>query len=180
MGLTVICPESKKHRAALSKALQYIGLNDYQLLDPAHDEIGREFCYILYVGILPEERFKTLKDLSQQAWVIPPPDPTANVDEKKKWLESVKEIQTFILTNKDKENFKRTDIPNIKNLQEYLNSKKGQIIETTLPDRRKLGIYPDSQKLKGFYDIEYHASTIVNIAKLFHLFDASEIIIKEL
>ena len=71
-------------------------------------------------------------------------------------------------------------MPLTMDLQEYINSRVGEVIEITLPDRRKLGIYPDNEKLQGEFDIEYHASTAVNLVKLFNLFDASEIIIKEL
>jgi hypothetical protein len=180
MTLTIICPDSKTYKNPLSKALEYIGINDYQILDPAHDDVGKEFVFVLYVGKLPEERYLKLKSMSQEAWSILPPNINASPEDKKAWLEKIKEIQNFILTNKDRDHFKKIDMPVMYNLQDYLNSKKGQVIEVTLPDRRKLGIYPDSQKLKRIYDIEYHASTVVNISKLFQLFDASEVIIKEL
>lgn len=180
MTLNIICPESKKHRLALSKALDYIGIVDYQILDPMHDQISKNFCLILYIGELSDERMSKLKLISQQAWRLPSPDPKANDLDKKEWLNNLTNIKDYILDRKDKDRFKKNDIPTPMQLKEYLNSKTGEVIELTLPDRRKLGIYPDNQRLLAEYDIEYHGSTVVNIAKLFSLFDASEIIIKEI
>lgn len=157
-----------------------MGIVDYQLLDPAHDELGRSFVYVLYIGELPPERMKKLQELSQKAWLLPAPDPTASVASKKVWIESLKKINEYILANQDKVSFKKDDVPPPMMLSDYLNSKTGQVFELRLPDRRRMGIYPDGEKLKMEYDIEYHASTVVNIAKLFEIFDASEIIIKEL
>lgn len=180
MTLTIICPESKNYREPLTKALNYVGITDYQILDPVHDEIPKHFTYVLFIGLLPKERLEKLNSISQKAWSLTEPDPAAPAPVKQAFLNNLIDIKEYMLSNKDRDIFKKSDVPNILNLQDYLNSKKGQVIEVTLPDRRKLGIYPDGQKLKMIYDIEYHASTVVNIAKLFHLFDASEIIIKEL
>ena len=152
------------------------------MLDPEHDETDREFPLILFMQnrVLDKEEVERLKTTTQKLWTMSPPKLNGTVEEKKAWLAELKEVQEYIVSNKDKSSFKKNDVPNIPNLQDYLNSKKGEVIEVTLPDRRKLGIYPDNQKLKRIYDIEYHASTVVNIAKLFQLFDASEIVIKEL
>ena len=65
-------------------------------------------------------------------------------------------------------------------ISEFLNSFIGSVVEIRLPDRRLVGIYPDNQRLEGKYDVEYHASTIVNLAKIFNIFDATEVVIKEL
>lgn len=180
MTLTIICPESKRHRSALNRALMYVGINDYQILDPAHHNVGKSFSLALFIGELSKDRLDKLSKMSQQAWIISAPNLDATVEEKKQWLEKLKKIQDWILSNQDKDNFKKADVPNIMQLKTYLNSKIGQVIEVVLPDRRKLGIYPDAEKMQGEYDIEYHASTVLNIAKLFNLFGASEIIIKEL
>lgn len=118
--------------------------------------------------------------MSQKAWILPPPNPGADETEKKKWLNSLQLIKNWMLDHQDRKQFKKTDVPDLMSLEQYLNSKIGEVIEVTLPDRRKLGIYPDNQRLKNEFDIEYHASTVINIAKLFKLFDASEIIIKEI
>ena len=180
MILTVICPNSKDHKQPLNRAMEYVGLRDYQILDPAHDEVGRSFSFVLYVGKLENDRIEKLKSMSQKAWVINEPNPTASLEEKKVWLSILSAIKDELLTKKEPDNFKKQDIPDILSLKDFLNSKIGQVVEISLPDRRKLGIYPDSEKLQGEFDIEYHASTAVNIAKLFKLFDASEIIVKEL
>jgi len=157
-----------------------VGITDYQILDPAHDDLAREFCLVLYVGELPAERFKKLHEISQQAWNLPAPNPDASPVVKKVWVSSLRKVSDYILDTRDKEAFKKMDVPDLLQLKDYLNSKVGQVVQLTLPDRRKLGIYPDSHRLLGEHDVEYHGSTVVNIAKLFKLFDASEIIIKEL
>jgi hypothetical protein len=157
-----------------------VGITDYQILDPAHDDLAREFCLVLYIGELPAERFKKLHEISQQAWNLPAPNPDASTVVKRVYISSLKKINDYILDSRDKQSFKKIDVPDLLQLKDYLNSKVGEVIELTLPDRRKLGIYPDNQRLLGEYDVEYHGSTVVNIAKLFKLFDASEIIIKEL
>jgi len=180
MTLTIICPKSKEYKESLVKALSYIGLEDYQILDPAHHEIPTHFSAVVFIGDLPEERFKKLKSFSQNAWTLDPPNPNDTLEKKKIWLECLKSIQEWIIANRDPSSFKKLDIPPVKQLDEYLNSLTGRVVTITLPDRRKMGIYPDGQKLQNEYDIEYHASTIINIAKLFNLFDASEIVIKEL
>lgn len=180
MTLNIICPESKKHRLALSKALDYIGITEYQILDPAHDTIAKSFTLILYVGELPKERLIKLKEISQQAWNLSAPDPAGTKEAKSAWLKSLESIKDYMLDKKDADHFKRADALPPKQLQDYLNSKTGQAIEVVLPDRRKVGIYPDNERLRRTWDLEFHASTIVNITKLFSLFDASEIIIKEL
>ena len=180
MTLTLICPESKNYREPLTKALNHVGITDYQILDPAHDEIPKSFTFVVFIGLLTQDRLEKLNSISQKAWSLAEPDPAAPKIVKQNFLNQLEEIKEYMLCNKDRDTFKRSDVPDILNLQDFLNSKKGQVIEVTLPDRRKLGIYPDGQKLKIIYDIEYHASTVVNMAKLFHLFDASEIIIKEL
>ena len=180
MTLTIICPKSEKYRQPLIQALNFVGINDYQILDPAHDEIRREFCLVLYIGELSADRFKKLQDISQKAWNLGVPDATATAPVKKAWLQALEAVRDKILDMRDKEQFKKADVPPLLELADYLNSKVGQIVEVQLPDRRRVGIYPDSQRLKGEHDIEYHASTIVNIAKLFELFDGPEIIIKEI
>jgi hypothetical protein len=157
-----------------------VGINDYRILDPKHHELDKAFVFVLYIGQLETDRFKKLSDISQRAWNLPAPDPTAPEPVKKNWLDGLQQINKYILDKRDQEVFKKGDVPSILNLQDYLNEKLGQIVEVTLPDRRKLGIYPDNQRLLGDYDVEYHASTVINIAKLFQLFDASEIIIKEI
>jgi len=157
-----------------------MGITDYQILDPAHHDLAKQFSYVLYVGELSQDRFKKLESMSQKAWILPAPLPTASDSEKKKWLSSIELIKDWMLDHRDRDRFKKTDVPDLMSLEQFLNSKVGQVMELTLPDRRKLGIYPDSQRLLGEFDIEYHASTVVNIAKLFKLFDASEIIIKEI
>jgi len=162
------------------KSLEYLGINDYQILDPAHHEIPKFFPVVLYIGELSQERHKKLSEVSEKAWVLPVPNPLASLVEKKVWIESLKSINEWILTNRDINVFKKLDAPAPMQLEEYLNSLTGRVVALILPDRRKLGIYPDGQRLENAYDIEYHASTIVNIAKLFSLFDASEIVIKEL
>ncbi len=135
----------------------------------------------MYVGNdLSDERKQKLADMSQMSWIISPPNPDDTREEKKKWLRDLQEIKDWLQDNRDRDHIKKDDVPPMMSLKEYINSKIGQVIELTLPDRRKLGIYPDSHRLQGQFDIEYHASTVINIAKLFQLFDASEIIIKEI
>jgi hypothetical protein len=159
----------------------YVKITDYQILDPAHHNVEKNLSYVLYIGDdLTADRKIKLAKMSQKAWVLSPPNPNDTTEQKKEWLGHLEKIKDYMLDLRDRDHIKKADIPTVQSLQEYLNSKTGQVIELTLPDRRKLGVYPDGHRLQSEFDIEYHASTVVNLAKLFQLFDASEIIIKEI
>lgn len=164
----------------IQKSCQYVDLVDYEILDPKHHEINRPFQFVLTIA--DSKDFSQLKGIGNtfKAWHLTPPHPDLPPEKKKEWIEFLRAIKIEHSKHRDKTNFKKTDIPKMEDLEGYLNSRLGQVVEITLPDRRRLGIYPDGELLKGLYDIEYHASTAVNIAKLFGLFDASEIIIKEI
>ena len=72
------------------------------------------------------------------------------------------------------------DLPQIDNLEEYLKKHYGQIIILNLQDKRVLAIYPDATVLNNKYDVEIHYSTLCNLEKLFKIFKAKELLIRDL
>ena len=170
----ILMKKSETTIPALKKTLQWANIQDYQILDPKHDDTNRSFPATLILG------GRVNDSMPGQVWFLNAPYTLMDYKDKVKFAEKIKEIATWLIINKDPSKVKRADIPKTKDLKQYINSLTGRTIEVKLPDRRRIGIYPDGDELKQIYDREFHASEIINLAKLFDLFDATEIVIKEI
>ena len=123
---------------------------------------------------------KAPKLKATRQWQTNPPDSSLSNLEKNRIANTFKEVSLWLKNNKENQSIsKNADIPDIKTLEEYFSEMNGQVVELRLPDKRLMGIYPDGEPLKMRYDIEYHASTIVQLSRLKELFNPSRIIVKE-
>ena len=105
--------------------------------------------------------------------------PSGDMD-KQRVMNFFERVKVYIDNNKEKvHSFKKDDLPEVKDLKEFINEKQGQVVQIRLPDNRLAGIYPDNNKLLGKYDIEYHASTVVNMQTILTMFNANEVSLKE-
>lgn len=177
MTLYIIAENTTVVRPLLNSICQFVNLNDFFILDPKHDTIDKPYQYLLQVGphkfIEQPQAFKT--------WQLPvAPSKDMDPNTKKRVVEFFKKIKAYVDQNREKlHKITPGDTPPIKDLREYLNEKQGQVVQVRLPDQRSIGIYPDNNKLKGEYDVEYHASTIVNMSHIMGVFNATEVTIKE-
>lgn len=172
--LYIICNQSYRYQKAIDAICQKIGLKDYQVLDPKSYEMDRPFTYVLIVGSYNGEKPK-----AKAVWQTEAPDPELDKEAKLKIFEDFKKIQKYLLTKKEPERVDETEIPRLKDFEEFLQSHTGQVIEIKLSDGRLMGIYPDNERLQMKYPVENHASTILNLARLKNLFDVKQIIIKD-
>lgn len=152
-----------------------VGLKDYQICDPKNYEVNRAFPYALIVGNVPGTSIDARK-----LWQVNPPDPSLSADEKKKIFQVFKDIQIYLLANKEPSNIDADNIPRLKDLEEFLKDFKGQMIELRLSDGRMIGIYPDGERLQMKYPVEHHVSTIINLARIKEIFDIKRVMIKDL
>jgi len=178
MVLSIIIKNSRDYKKAIQASCEWTGLVDYEILDPKYNSLTDPVALALYIG---EEAAQNHQVPSQKSWTFNHlPTPDLPQEKKLELIQILKEAKDYLEKNKLPGVVKPTDIPTIKSLKDFLNNLTGQIVEVRLPDKRRMGIYPDNTKLQSNYDIEFNASVIVNLAKIFHLFDASEIIIKEI
>lgn len=176
MLLSIIVKDSEKYKRAIQATCGWVGINNYEILDPKYNELGGPLSLVLYIGEPTNVSIPTSKNWSFGHY----PSADLALDVKQQFVNILKEIKEYMELNNDPDTIKKNDIPTVQSLKDFLNSLTGRVVEIRLPDRRKLGIYPDHTKLECKYDLEFHASTIVNLSKLFHLFDASEIVVKEI
>jgi len=174
MNLYVICRDAYRHEEAIRKSCNWAGITNFQIMDPKHDNIKRSFPYVLflscsYPGVI-----------ASKVWTLNAPTTEMRVEDKKTYLNGLKEIKEYISSNEQMTEIALEDLPPIKSLGDYINSLKGTILEVRLEDRRKLGIYPDGEPFKHIYDVEIHVSQLVNTAKIFEMFNATKVRIKEL
>ena len=173
--LYIICPQSYRYKTAIEALCERVGLKDIQIVDPKNYEVNRAFPYALVVGNVPGLHIDARK-----IWQVNPPDSDLPKEDKMKILETFKEVQAFILNNKEASKIDGDNIPRLKDLEEFLKEFKGQVLEFKLGDGRLLGIYPDGERLQMVYPVEHHVSTILNLARLKDIFDITRIVIKDL
>lgn len=143
-------------------------------MDPAHDNISRGFTYLVKMG----EDCPEIK--SGTSWKIPHlPSKDLDRQTKEKIMKAFAHIREQMLVLKDRTTIGSEELPEIKDLDEFVNQYKGSVIELRLADKRLIGIYPDDQRLLGKYDIEYHVSTLVNMIRIKEIFSPVKIQIKE-
>ena len=174
MTLYIALKNSNKYRKTIDSICQKAGVIDYYIIDPAHDDIERGFQYLLRFGEdCPEID-------AGKSWKVPHyPDPTLDVKLKQDIMKAFHHIRDVMLDEKDKTTVDKNDLPVIKDLDAFVESYKGSVVELRLEDKRLIGIYPDNQRLQGKYDIEYHVSTVVNMIRIKDIFNPVKIQIKE-
>jgi hypothetical protein len=175
MSLKIIVEKSSRYKENISKLCSAAGIGDYDILDPISHEINRQFPYVLMLGAIRAPYLKATK-----IWQTDIPETNMSNDVKMKIFGVFKEAATFVNANRESTKIVKGDLPKLKDLKEYLNELNGRVVELTLDDNRIIGIYPDGQPMRVKYDLEYHASTIVNLARINELFDVKRIMIKEI
>lgn len=175
MTLYIILENSNPARPIIRAICEKIGLRDYYILDPAHDEIKKSFKYVLFIG----KRIDGVRAIKE--WLIPlVPSKEMLQKDKIKVMNGFKSIKQTIDLEKDKLIVRSSDLPELKDLDEFVNNYAGNIFEVRLKDKRLIGIYPDDEKLQGKYDMEYHASYILNMCKIKDIFNPVTISVKEM
>ncbi|MDD3412574.1 MAG: hypothetical protein PHY47_01095 [Lachnospiraceae bacterium] len=173
--LYIICPQSYRYKKPIEALCERVGLKDIQIVDPKNYEVNRAYPYVLVVGNVPGLHIDARK-----IWQCNPPDPELPKEDKLKILESFKEVQKYIINNKEPAIIDSDSIPRLKDFEEFLKGYKGQVMELKLPDGRLLGIYPDGERLQMTYPVENHVSTILNLSRMKDMFDITRIAIKDL
>lgn len=173
--LKIIVEKSSKYKANIIKLCQAARIGEYEILDPLSHDINKQFPYVLMLGAIRAPGLK-----ANRIWQTGIPETTMSHADKMSIFKVFKEVSAYLEVVSERTVTQAGDIPPLKTLEEYLNELNGRVVEISLEDNRLLGIYPDGQPLKMDYDIEYHASTIVNLARINELFDVKKIIIKEI
>ncbi len=172
--LYLICPLSHRYKEQLDKLCSTVGIKNYQIIDPASYSLDRSFKYVILIGAVKESIS------ASQVWQIESPELELSRDKKMAILKTFQLVQKFVLSKQDKSLVEGEDIPRLRDLEEFLEEFKGQVMELRLPDSRLIGIYPDGERLQMKYSTEFHASTIINLARIKDLFDVQRVIIKDL
>lgn len=175
MSLKIIVERSSRYKENIAKLCSAAGIGEYDILDPISHEINRQFPYVLMLGAIRAPHMKATK-----IWQTAVPESTMTTQDKMAIFNVFKEAARFVNANRESTKIIKGDLPKLKDLKEYLNDLNGRVVELTLDDNRMVGIYPDGQPMKVKYDLEYHASTIVNLARINELFDVKRIMIKEI
>ena len=173
--LKIIIEKSTKYKESVDKLCKAAGIAEYELLDPISHNINKHFPYVLMMGAIRAPGLK-----ANQIWQTAIPEVSMNNDDKMKIFNTFKQAAVHVNANREKTVTVKGDIPPIKSLEEYFKDLNGRVVEILLDDNRLMGVYPDGQPLKMKYDIEYHASSVVNLARINSLFDVKKIIIKEI
>lgn len=176
MTLYIIVKDSNPVRPIIKTICDKAGIVDYYILDPKSDEVERPFRYVLF---LEEKHPKTT---AYKEWTIPLRLSTdMPVESKQKVFQAFVAIkETIAKEDMQKSTIRSADLPAFVDLEPFINSFKGAFFKVALPDRRSVGIYPDSEKLQGQCDVEYHVSTVVHMIKIKDLFNPTTISLKEL
>ena len=174
--LYVICKDSDKHRETIKIIFENkLGYFEYELLDPKYHEINnRTFSNVITLGSLDS------KIIANKIFISSAPDKDLSVEEKKKVFEIFKQAMEYDRNFSLKKEILKNDIPRFADLEEFLQSFKGQVMELKLPDGRLIGIYPDQDKFQMKYTNEYHVSTILNLSKLQDIIGYTKLSVKDL
>lgn len=175
MTLYIISKDSTAIRPIIRSICESIGLIDYYILDPNHDDIDRAFKYVLFIKERPP------KTITYKEWTIPfQITKELSVELKQKVMQAFKVIKKVIDDEAmQKQVITSNEIPQIKNFETFINEFKGCYFSVKLPDKRSIGIYPDNERLQGQNDIEYHVSTVLNLIKINELFKPTQISLKQ-
>ena len=174
--LQIICQNSMRYKEAISSICAKLNFSEYQILDPKTHNLDKSFFCVIVLGSLPPN----IKLNASKMWTTFLPDQNLDVADKKEIMSTFKQAVEFVVNNKLKKEIKAEDVPRLADLKQFLDNYKGNVIEIKMPNGRFLGIYPDNDKLQGEYDLEYHASVVLNLARLQDVFGFTKLIIKEL
>lgn len=174
--LYIMCKDSEKFKDSIKLILEdKLGFFDYEVVDPKYHEVNRSFSNVLVLNDIGKISINANK-----TWASKAPDTSLPVDEKKAIFAKFKEIVQYVRDHSIKKEILQGDIPRFADLEEFLRSFKGQVMELKLADGRFIGIYPDSDKLQMKYPNEYHVSTILNLAKLQDVLGYTKLSVKDL
>lgn len=175
--LYIISKDSDKYIETI-KTIFETKLNyfEYEIVDPKYHNINRTFSNVV---ILEPLDLKT-KVIANKIFKTLAPEKTLSIEEKKKIIEIFKEAIQYDRDNSLKKEILQADIPRLADLEQFLESFKGQVMELKLSDGRYIGIYPDEDKFQMKYPNEYHVSTILNLAKLQDIFGFTKLSVKDL
>lgn len=174
--LYIVCPEPVKYKDTIQVILDKLGFFDYDLIDPkSYDLESRTFSYVIRLGSA-----KQIKINAGRMWDTEAPSAEMSKEDKIKVFGVFKEAVESVRNTSLKKEILNTDIPRFADLEEFLHSFKGQVLEFKLQDGRIIGIYPDQDKLQGKYSSEFHISTILNLARLQDILGYTKISVKDL
>ena len=172
----IICPQSRRYKSQVESICKYVELVDYEILDPLSHDLDRPFSFLMVLG---SPRFNIV-GTPNKIWQAALPDQSMTETEKKAIIGTFKEAKAYLSVVDEPKVFTDGEIPPLKDFAGFFKNLNAEIVEVTLPDGRKLGIYPDNMQLRRKFDVEYKASTIINMSKIKDLFGVKEIIIKEI
>jgi hypothetical protein len=174
--LYIMCKDSSTFNGTIKSILEdKLGMFDYEVIDPKYHKVDRTFSTVLILapwGDIKIDAHKYFRTLA--------PATTLSVDEKKAIFNVFKEAVQYVRDYTLKKEILQNDVPRFADLEEFLHSFKGQVMELKLADGRFIGIYPDGDKLQLKYPAEYHVSTILNLAKLQDVLGYTKLSVKDL
>lgn len=179
--LYIMCKDSSKYSDTIKLMLEdKLGFFDYEIVDPKHHETKRSFSNVLMLEPLCVNTLGDIRILANKIFKSYVPDKELSTDKKKEIFAVFKQAVEYVRNYSLKKEIQQGDIPRFADLEEFLRSFKGQVMELKLADGRFIGIYPDSDKLQMKYPNEYHVSTILNLAKLQDVLGYTKLSVKDL
>ena len=173
--LYIISKDSEKYLEVIKTILETkLNYFEYEIVDPKYHNTNRTFSNVIFIEPLD------LKITANKVFKTIAPEKTLSVEEKKKVVEVFKEAILYDRDKSIRKEILQADIPRLADLEQFLESFKGQVMELKLSDGRYIGIYPDEDKFQMKYPNEYHVSTILNLAKLQDIFGFTRLSIKDL
>lgn len=176
--LSIICPHSYRYEDAIKKICQRTGILKYEIIDPKSYDINRTYKFVLVMQDGLSINVASLN--ATKIWECIPPATDLPVDKKKSIVDLFVSICDYMQRNIALPTTTKKDIPRLKDLEEFLKDYKGQVIEIKTDNGGMIGVFPDGEKLNMDYTLSCHASTILNLSKLYEMFNASSISIKDM
>ena len=176
MKLSIICPYSFKYSENIKKLCTKATVKDYDILDPKSYDLAKTFGPVMILGkpVLP-------KNFSAKVvWYADLPEDTLSATEKVAVFEEFKKCAGWLVSNHEEPIVLGQSIPDLKTLEKFFEEKRNQVIVLDQEDGKKIGLYPDGHALSGEYDYEFHASIIVNLARIKDIFNPKVITFKDL
>jgi len=172
--LNIIIENSGRYKDSIEKLCKATGIVQYKIIDPISYDLNHKFKTVLVCGTVKK------KINAWQIWHTKIPDSNLDPASKMQIFKEFKKVAAWLRSNQTTDTAKNEDIPKLKTLNEFFDSLNHEIVEIILDDGRLLGIYPDDEPLKMKYDLEYHASIILNLSRIAELIPLKKISIKEM
>lgn len=177
MKLTIICPRiTRDLRELISLVTSYTGITNWDLIDPVSFKIEAEYYPV--VLLLGDVQFNS--DNARIWWRTHLPSREMILEDKQEMTAVFHKVSEYIKQNKDPSGLLDTEIPKIKNLEEWIKTQYGSVISVKLVDGRTMGVYPDGKQPQNKHDIEIHYSTLINFEKIFRILKAKEVLVRDL